>query len=66
MCSASFRDHRAILTALEAHDSRGARAEMRRHLERVDRQFTRGWELLVHDANERLRYYRKLAVAPNS
>ena len=44
--AATFRDHRAILTALEAHDTRAARAAMRRHLDRVDREFTRGWELL--------------------
>lgn len=44
--AATSRDHRAILAALEAGNPRGARAAMRRHLERVDREFTRGWELL--------------------
>lgn len=43
---AALRDHRAILATLEAHDGRGARAAMRRHLDRVDREFSRGWELL--------------------
>jgi GntR family uxuAB operon transcriptional repressor len=44
--AATLRDHRAILDALDAHDGRSARAAMRRHLERVDREFNKGWELL--------------------
>jgi GntR family transcriptional regulator, transcriptional repressor for pyruvate dehydrogenase complex len=44
--AAALRDHRAILTALEGRDGRAARAAMRGHLERVDREFDRGWELL--------------------
>jgi DNA-binding FadR family transcriptional regulator len=48
--SAAIRDHRAVLDELEAADARGARAAMRRHLERVDREFTRGWELLKGSA----------------
>ncbi|HLK40092.1 MAG TPA: FadR/GntR family transcriptional regulator [Polyangiaceae bacterium] len=44
--AATFRDHKAILAALEARDARAARAAMRQHLERVDREFSRGWELL--------------------
>jgi GntR family uxuAB operon transcriptional repressor len=44
--AATLRDHRSILEALDAHDGRSARAAMRRHLERVDREFNRGWELL--------------------
>ena len=44
--AAALHDHRAILAALEAQDGRAARAAMRRHLERVDREFNRGWELL--------------------
>jgi GntR family uxuAB operon transcriptional repressor len=44
--AAALRDHRAILEALETHDARAARGAMRRHLERVDREFSRGWELL--------------------
>lgn len=43
---AVYRDHCAILNALEAKDARGARAAMREHLERVDREFSRGWDLL--------------------
>jgi DNA-binding FadR family transcriptional regulator len=46
LLAAVLRDHRAILDALEAKDARGARAAMRRHLENVDREFNRGWELL--------------------
>jgi GntR family uxuAB operon transcriptional repressor len=44
--AATLRDHQAVLQALESRDARGARAAMRQHLERVDREFTRGWELL--------------------
>jgi DNA-binding FadR family transcriptional regulator len=44
--AAALRDHQAILLALEARDSRGARAAMRRHLERVEREFEHGWDLL--------------------
>ena len=42
--AAALRDHRAILDALEARDVRGSRAAMRQHLERVDHEFSRGWE----------------------
>jgi DNA-binding FadR family transcriptional regulator len=44
--AAALHDHRAIFEMLEARDARGARAAMRRHLERVDREFSRGWEVL--------------------
>jgi DNA-binding FadR family transcriptional regulator len=44
--AATLRDHQAVLQALESRDARGARVAMRQHLERVDREFTRGWELL--------------------
>jgi GntR family uxuAB operon transcriptional repressor len=44
--AATLRDHQTILSALKARDARGARAAMRRHLQRVDREFTRGWEFL--------------------
>jgi GntR family uxuAB operon transcriptional repressor len=44
--TATLRDHRAVLNALEAGDGRGARTAMRLHLERVDHEFTRGWEQL--------------------
>jgi DNA-binding FadR family transcriptional regulator len=51
MRTAALRDHRAILEALEARDARASRAAMRRHLERVDLEFTRGWEFLKeHEA----------------
>jgi DNA-binding FadR family transcriptional regulator len=46
LVAAALRDHRAVLDALEAKDSRGARAAMRKHLECVDREFSRGWEQL--------------------
>jgi DNA-binding FadR family transcriptional regulator len=48
---AILRDHAAICEALEARDGRAARAAMRRHLERVDREFNRGWELLKERAS---------------
>lgn len=41
---ATVRDHRAILEAIEAHDPAAARVAMRRHLARVGREFTKGWE----------------------
>jgi GntR family transcriptional regulator, uxu operon transcriptional repressor len=44
--AAALRDHRAILEALESKNGRSARIAMRQHLERVDREFSRGWELL--------------------
>jgi DNA-binding FadR family transcriptional regulator len=44
--AAILEDHQTILAALETRDSRAARSLMRRHLERVDREFSRGWELL--------------------
>jgi GntR family transcriptional regulator, transcriptional repressor for pyruvate dehydrogenase complex len=50
--AAALRDHRAILAALEARDARGARGAMRRHLERVDREFSHGWELLKERESE--------------
>jgi DNA-binding FadR family transcriptional regulator len=50
--AAILGDHQAIFTALESRDSRGARSAMRHHLERVDREFTRGWELLKEQEGE--------------
>jgi len=44
--SAVLRDHRMILEALEARDPRAARSSIRRHLERVKREFIRGWKAL--------------------
>jgi GntR family uxuAB operon transcriptional repressor len=42
---ATLKDHRAVLEAIEARDPAGARMAMRRHLARVGREFTKGWEL---------------------
>jgi DNA-binding FadR family transcriptional regulator len=55
--AAALRDHRAILEAVEARDERGARAAMRQHLERVEREFDKGWEALKEReaANQRPR-----------
>jgi DNA-binding FadR family transcriptional regulator len=41
--AATLRDHQAILDAIAAADSGGAREAMKRHLSRVAREFTRGW-----------------------
>ena len=40
----TLTDHEAIVAALEAHDTDGARIAMRRHLRRVAREFQRRWE----------------------
>lgn len=41
--AATLRDHRAVLVAIEARDPGGARKAMHAHLNRVDKEFTRGW-----------------------
>jgi DNA-binding FadR family transcriptional regulator len=40
----SLADHAVIFAALERGDARGARAAMRKHLERVYREFSRNWK----------------------
>jgi GntR family transcriptional repressor for pyruvate dehydrogenase complex len=47
---AVLRDHRTVLAALEAKDSRAARRAMHVHLEHVDGEFSRGWDLLKQAA----------------
>jgi len=42
--AATLREHKAILKGLEDGDPRAARAAMHRHLDRVARDFERGWE----------------------
>jgi len=64
--AAVLRDHRAILTAIEQGDARGARVAMRRHLERVDREFTRGWEALKERESGRPRAVPRLASRPRT
>ncbi len=44
--TAVLSDHQTVLTALESKDSRAARRAMHGHLEHVDREFNRGWDLL--------------------
>jgi len=39
----SVQDHEAIIRAISAHDAPGARRAMRAHLNRVSREFARGW-----------------------
>lgn len=41
--TATLSDHRRILEAIVARDPAGARKAMRAHLERVTREFSRGW-----------------------
>ncbi len=40
---ATLTDHRSILGAIIARDPAAARKAMRAHLERVTREFSRGW-----------------------
>lgn len=40
---ATLADHRNIVSAIASHDPAGARRAMRAHLERVTREFSRGW-----------------------
>jgi DNA-binding FadR family transcriptional regulator len=47
--AAVLRDHQAVLAALEARDARAARKAMHAHLENVDREFSRGWDLLKQE-----------------
>lgn len=44
--TANFQDHRAVLSAIQAGDARRARTAMHEHLTRVEKEFTRGWDLL--------------------
>ncbi len=39
----SVADHEAIIRAISGHDAPGARRTMRAHLNRVSREFARGW-----------------------
>jgi DNA-binding FadR family transcriptional regulator len=41
--TATLSDHRRILEAIVARDPAGARKAMRAHIERVTREFSRGW-----------------------
>jgi DNA-binding FadR family transcriptional regulator len=42
----ALADHAAIINALAAHDADGARAAMHRHLNRVEREFQRQWDVI--------------------
>ncbi len=43
---AAMAEHRVVLKAIAAHDARGARAAMRRHLNQAYKRFSTGWEML--------------------
>ena len=43
---AALAEHRVVLKAIAAHDVRGARAAMRRHLNQAYKRFSTGWEML--------------------
>ncbi|MEO8152003.1 MAG: FadR/GntR family transcriptional regulator [Rhizobacter sp.] len=51
--AATLADHRRILEAIVARDPVAARRTMRSHLERVKRQFARGWGPVDSAARER-------------
>jgi DNA-binding FadR family transcriptional regulator len=44
--AATLQDHRAVLEMIESGDARGARSAMRKHLARVEHEFSRRWEVL--------------------
>ena len=43
---AAMAEHRAVLKAIAAHDPRGARAAMRRHLNQACKRFSTSWDML--------------------
>ncbi len=43
--AATLRDHKAVIDAIAGHRPAAARKAMHAHLDRVDREFTKGWEL---------------------
>jgi DNA-binding FadR family transcriptional regulator len=47
--AATLRDHRAIVDAIASGKADAAREAMKRHLNRVAREFTRGWDALKKD-----------------
>ena len=53
--AATLRDHRAILVAIAAGDSNGAREAMKKHLSRVSREFARGWDAVKKNGTRRAR-----------
>jgi len=43
---AAMAEHRAVLSAIGAHDAVGARAAMQRHLNMAYKRFSKGWDTL--------------------
>lgn len=43
---AAMTEHRAVLKAIAAHDPRGARTAMRRHLDQACKRFSTSWDML--------------------
>jgi len=46
LLKSAVAEHEAVLKAIAAHDSRGARAAMQRHLNRAYERFSTGWDNL--------------------
>jgi DNA-binding FadR family transcriptional regulator len=44
--TAAIGEHRAVLKAIAAHDTTGARAAMQRHLNQAYKRFSTGWDTL--------------------
>lgn len=59
----TLSDHGAIIAALAARDSDGARAAMHRHLARVEREFQRKWDAIAPRGGARVPARARRATA---
>lgn len=59
----TLSDHGAIVAALAARDSEGARAAMHRHLARVEREFQRKWDAIAPRSGARVPARARRAIA---
>jgi DNA-binding FadR family transcriptional regulator len=60
--AATLKDHRAILKTILGGDGAGARKAMHAHLDRVAREFAKGWELSKKKKPDRAAVHRKRAL----
>jgi DNA-binding FadR family transcriptional regulator len=60
--TATLREHRAILKGIQDRDPRDARTAMHRHLDRVARDFERGWEALKRKTAKKPRMAARRAL----